>query len=97
MFIWSIVWFWFKIEYIIDIDTNKSFYLSLFPSISYLRSYADPIDFRKHQFSINFLNLTFNLHYYYPNNYFFDKNGNYIGMRIYPSVKIETIDFNETE
>lgn len=98
MFIWSIVWFWFKIEYIVDVDINKNFFLSLFPNMSYSRSYPDHIGCRNHQFSINFLNLTFNIHYYYPSNYFFSgETGEFIGIRKYPSIRIENIEFHKQE
>lgn len=92
MFIWSIIWFWFKIEYIVDVDTKKSFFLTT-PSISYSRSYADQYGYREHQISISFLNLSFNMYYYYPANYFFNEDGDLIGTRIYPSVQVKTVEF----
>lgn len=95
MYIWSILWFWFKLEFIVDVDTNKSFYLSLFPNITYTRSYKDGIGCRKHQFSFVFLNISINLHYYYPSNYFFNQEGEFIGTRSYPNVFIETINFED--
>lgn len=95
MYTWSLVWFWFRFEYIVDIDTYKDFYLSIIPSINYIRSSKDGIGCRKHQLAFNWLNMSFNAYYYYPSNFFFDNNGDFIGNRIYPSLRIETIVYDK--
>lgn len=96
MYIWSLVWFWFRLEYILDYDKKKSIFVSLIPSINYTRSYEDSYGYRQHQVTFNILNMTIAIQYYYMSNFFFNKEGDFLGHRIYPSARIEKLSFSDS-
>lgn len=98
MFIWSILWFCFKIEYIIDTDTKKVFGLFFIPSVCITRSNEDNVGCRQYTLGIIFLSAGIYIHLYRPWFYILSPQGEHLGNRIYPNVVIETIySVNQTE
>lgn len=93
MIVWTLLWFWFKIEFVVDLDTRKDFLVALTPNINLSWTTKDKTGFRNYQFGINFLNTSFNINFYFPSCYFFNKEGQFIGKRIFPMVEVEEFHF----
>lgn len=94
MFIWTIMWFWLKLEYIIEWDFRKVTSWFIIPTIIFTRSQEDEIGYRYYILNFNWMIFSISIQYHYPDNYFFDEEGEFLGNRIFPLVKIETVEYH---